>query len=82
MRLGDAPESGNVEYDSGRGGGGGLGGMGGGLFGLLFQIDQLFECSAERARITELDQQIDASASTRVGAHGFAGALMQVRHHR
>ena len=38
MRLGDAPESGNVEYDSGRGGGGGLGGMGGGLFGLLFQI--------------------------------------------
>ena len=37
MRLGDAPESGNVEYDSGRGGGG-LGGMGGGLFGLLFQI--------------------------------------------
>ncbi len=38
MRIGDAPESGNVEYDSGRGGGGGLGGMGGGLFGLLFQI--------------------------------------------
>ena len=38
MRLGDAPESGNVEYDSGRGGGGGLGGMGGGLFGLLFEI--------------------------------------------
>ena len=37
MRL-DGPESSNVEYDSGRGGGGGLGGMGGGLFGLLFQI--------------------------------------------
>ena len=37
MRLGDAPESGNVEYDSGRGGGG-MGGLGGGLFGLLFQI--------------------------------------------
>ena len=36
MRL-DGPESSNVEYDSGRGGGG-LGGMGGGLFGLLFQI--------------------------------------------
>ena len=36
MRL-DGPESSNVEYDSGRGGGG-MGGLGGGLFGLLFQI--------------------------------------------
>ncbi|MEO5809903.1 MAG: neutral zinc metallopeptidase [Sphingomicrobium sp.] len=36
MRL-DGPESGNVEYDSGRGGGIG-GGMSGGLFGLIFQL--------------------------------------------
>ncbi len=36
MRL-DGPESGNVEYDSGRSSGLG-GGMGGGLFGVIFQL--------------------------------------------